>query len=83
MKNTINKSITWNFANEDETSETFNPRITAFVNYRHQWFIEISNPNDNEATAFTVLDLETAKDFAKHILNEIKVCEKSNKLNTL
>ena len=76
MNNEIKKRTTWHFANEKEITETFNPEITTFANWRNQIYIEIKSGDGEYSNQFTVLDLPTAKDFAKHILNEIKVIEK-------
>ena len=76
MNNQIKKTITWHFANYEQITESFNPEITAFANWRKQIVIQVRNGDGEYSTQFTILDLPTAKDFAKHILNEIKVIEK-------
>lgn len=76
MNNIVKKSIIWHFDNEEGVTDYFNPELTAYVNSQNKIYISIKIGNNEDDCQFTVLDLPTAKDFALHILKEIKKIEK-------
>lgn len=74
MNNIVKKSITWHYAHDHEINQNFNPELKAYLNL--ELTITVSIHQRDTTSYFTVLNLETAKSFANHILEEVEKAEK-------